>query len=405
MSTTPQVNLTGTKIFEPIKIGHVTLENRIVHPPTTRYRCNDDFIPTDSVLEYYSKRAENNGGLLIVEGTFPDYNFGLHANAPMIKTPAQVKSFKQIVDTVHAKGTSIACQFWNLGRAADPKLLKQHGQPFYSASALYIDEASEQQAKEADNEIRAMTKEEIKDMVKEYAAAAKRAVNESGFDFIEIHAAHMYLLDQFIQEASNKRTDEYGGSIENRARFALEVVDACIEAVGADHVGIRLSPYAEFQGGEGIHAKINPIATWGYILSELQKRADAGNQLAYVSLVEPRVSGVVDNPDGAKIDFKWPDLIWKGIILRSGGYLDSANVAKLPEVVNTDDHTIYGFGRYFSSNPDLPNRLRNGYPFVEYDRSLFYNIGTNVGYIGLPNYGDETDHSKDNAQPQALFLD
>lgn len=399
------IKLADTKLFEPIKVGHVTLKNRVVYPPTTRFRNTKKFVATDSMLEYYTKRAENNGGLLIVEGTFCDYNFGLYERAPMIKTPAQVQSFKKIVDSVHEKDTSIAVQLWNLGRTADPKLLKEYNLPFIAPSPIYFDEASEKAAKECGNELRAMTKEEIKAMVKEYAAAAKRAINEAGFDFIEIHSAHMYLLDQFIQESSNQRTDEYGGSIENRARFVLEVVDACIEAVGADHIGIRFSPYAEFQGGEGKNARINPIVTWGYIFSELQRRANEGNELAYISIVEPRVSGIFDNPDAAKLDFTWPDLIWKGIILRSGGYLDPGNIEKLPEIVNKDDHTIYGFGRYFISNPDLPERLRKGLPLTKYNRALFYNIGSNEGYLGVPKYGEEEDHSRDKIEPKALVED
>lgn len=405
-ATTTEANsvpdFSKTNLFKSIKVGPVTLKNRLVYAPTTRFRNTDDWVATDSMLEYYTRRATNNGGLLIVEATFPAPEFGLYEKAPMIKTPRQVQAFKKIVDSVHEKGSSIAIQLWNLGRTADPALLKKNGLPFVAPSPIYYDEASEKAAKEAGNELRAITIPEIKSMVKEYAECAKRCINEAGFDMIEIHGAHMYLLDEFLQPSSNKRTDEYGGSIENRAKFMLEVIDAVIEAVGADRVGIRLSPYAEFQGGEGYKSEINPIVTWGYVLSELERRAKDGNRLAYVSVVEPRVSGIFDNEEAAKVDFTWLDLIWKGVILRAGGYLYPNNIAKLHDTVDKNDRTLIGVGRYFTSNPDLVNRLKNRQELTPYNRATFYNIGSNVGYLDYQPYDVPDDHSKDDVEPKAL---
>ncbi|KAG0677145.1 hypothetical protein C6P40_000987 [Pichia californica] len=398
----PPKDLANSNLFKPIKLGSVELKNRLVYAPTTRFRNTKDFVATDSMLEYYTRRAINNGGLLIVEATFPSLEFGLYENAPCIKTPEQVKAFKKIVDSVHSKGSSIAVQLWNLGRTADPKLLKKYNLPFVAPSPIYFDKNSEITAKEAKNELRSLTIPEIKNMIIEYSNAAKRSVNEAGFDIVEIHGAHMYLLDQFLQESSNNRTDEYGGSIENRARFMLEVIDACIEAVGADHVAIRLSPYAEFQGGLGYKAKINPIVTWGYVLSELERRAKNGNRLAYISIVEPRVSGANDNPDASSVNFTWPDLIWKGPIVRAGGFLDKDNISKLPSVVNKDDHTLIAVGRYFTSNPDLAHRLKEGLELTPYDRSTFYKLGSNIGYLDYDSYGKPLDHSKDDIEAKAL---
>lgn len=394
--------LSSSKLFKPVKVGPVTLKNRLVYAPTTRFRNTEEFVATDSMLKYYSDRATNNGGLLIVEATFPAPEFGLYERAPMIKTKQQVAAFKKIVDAVHEKGSSIAVQLWNLGRTADPKLLKKHNLPFVAPSALYFDEASEKAAKECGNELKALTIPEIKAMVQEYVACAKRCIEEAGFDIIEIHGAHMYLLDQFLQESSNQRTDEYGGSIENRAKFMLEVVDACIAAVGAERVAIRLSPYAEFQGALGFKSRINPIATWGYVLSELERRAKEGNRLAYISIVEPRVSGIFDNPEAGALDFSWPDMIWKGVIIRAGGFLDKQNIEKLPEIVNKDDHTLIAVGRYFTSNPDLVNRLQNNLELTPYDRSTFYKIGSNIGYLDYGSYGKPMDHSMDEVEPAAL---
>jgi NADPH2 dehydrogenase len=394
--------LSESNLFKPIKLGNVELKNRLVYAPTTRFRNTTDFVATDSMLEYYTKRATNNGGLLIVEATFPSPEFGLYERAPMIKTPQQVKSFKKIVDSVHEKGSKIAVQLWNLGRTADPKLLKSKNLPFLAPSAIYFDKDSEIAAKECNNELREITIPEIKSMIQEYKDAAKRSINEAGFDIIEIHGAHMYLLDQFLQASSNKRTDEYGGSIENRAKFMLEVVDACIEAVGADKVAIRLSPYAEFQGGSGYKSEINPIVTWGYVLSELEKRAKNGNRLAYISIVEPRVSGIFDNPEASAVNFTWPDLIWKGPIVRAGGYLDKGNISKLSSIVDKDDHTLIAVGRYFTSNPDLVHRLKEGLELTPYDRTTFYKIGSNIGYLDYQNYNEPLDHSKDDIEPKPI---
>jgi NADPH2 dehydrogenase len=400
----PPKSLANSNLFKPIKVGPVTLENRLVYAPTTRFRNSEDFVATDSMLEYYTDRAENNGGLLIVEATFPAPEFGLYENTPMLHTPAQVKAFKTITDSVHSKGTSIAVQLWNLGRTADPLALKKRNLPFIAPSAIYYDEASEKAAKEAGNELREITIPEIKAMIKEYAACAKRAIDEAGFDIVEIHGAHQYLLDQFLQQISNKRTDEYGGSIENRARFMLEVVDAIVEAIGAERVAIRLSPYAEFQGGAGYKAEINPIATWGYVLSELERRAKEGKRLAYVSVVEPRISGIFDNPEAANVDFTWPELIWKGVIIRAGGYLDARNIDRLEPTVNKNDRTLIGVGRYFTSNPDLVDRVRKGLELTPYNRDEFYVLGSNFGYLGYPKYGEGNarDTSRDEVKPQPL---
>ncbi|ODQ44100.1 hypothetical protein PICMEDRAFT_18561 [Pichia membranifaciens NRRL Y-2026] len=393
--------LANSNLFKPIKVGPVELKNRLVHAPTTRFRNTDEFVATDSMLDYYTERATDNGGLLIVEATFPSPEFGLFERAPMIKTPQQVKAWRRITDSVHAQGSSITLQLWNLGRVADPALLQKHNLPFVGPSAIYLDEASEKAAKEAGNELRAITVPEIKAMVAEYAASAKRSIDEAGFDMIEIHAANMYLPDQFLQETSNTRTDEYGGSLENRARFILETVDACIAAVGAERVAIRFSPYSEFQGSLGAHAETNPIVTWGYVLSELEKRAKHGNRLAYISIVEPRVSGTDEHPDTDPVDFSWPDHIWRGILLRSGGYLSKDAIARLPDVVNSNNHTLIGAGRYFSSNPDLVNRVRNTLEMTQYERSTFYTVG-NVGYLDFRESGQPLDHSKDHLVPKPL---
>ncbi|GMM30037.1 NADPH dehydrogenase [Martiniozyma asiatica (nom. inval.)] len=395
------VNLSETNLFKPIKVGSVELQNRLAYAPTTRIRNLVNGVPTNSVLEYYRRRAENNGGLLIFEATAPHSSLGPYKFTPVIETKEQVSAFAKIIDAVHKEGSKISVQLWSLGRTADAAFLKENGYPFKAPSAIYFDEESEKKAKEAGNELQEMTKEDIKNAVKHFAEGAKRAI-DAGADFIEIHGAHGYLVDQFIQESSNHRTDEYGGSIENRARFALEVVDACIAAVGAEHVGIRLSPYAYFQGSLGLASSVHPIVMWGYILSELERRAKEGKKLAYVSMVEPRVSGVDDNVAGEKLDLNWAGNIWSGILVTAGAHLDPKNIQKIKDVVNRDDRTIVAVGRYYTSNPDLANRLKNGWELTAYDRQTFYNPMSNVGYLNFTKYGEEEDHSFDDKKVVGL---
>ncbi|QPG76892.1 hypothetical protein FOA43_004286 [Brettanomyces nanus] len=396
--------LANSRLFEPIKVGDVLLKNRLAYVPTTRFRNTDDFVATDSVLKYYEQRAEDNGGLLITEATFPSLEFGLYKNTPVLKTARQVSSWKQVAKAVHDKGSYISMQLWNLGRAGDAKTLKEHNLPLIGASALYMDKDSEKKALEAENPIKALSVDEIHSMIKEYAAAAKRAVDEAKIDFVELHAAHMYLPDQFLNEVSNKRTDEYGGSIENRARFILEVVDALIKAVGAKHVAIRLSPYARFQGGQSVDAKIDPIVVYGYVLSELERRAKEGNRLAYVSFVEPRVAGGENSPEAAKLNTAWVNEIWKGVLIRAGALLHDEGYTVARKYIDEDDRTLIGASRFYTSNPDLANRLKNGYPLTYYDRSKFY-AQCNYGYITFGKYGEDNlseDSELARAKPKPL---
>ncbi|GME85250.1 unnamed protein product [Ambrosiozyma monospora] len=311
-------SLKDTNLFKPIKVGSVTLQNRLAFAPTTRFRNTEDFVATNLQKQYYEDRAENNGGLLITEATFISPQAGLYPNGPMIHTERQAKAWKEIVDGVHSKGTSIAMQLWHLGRAASPDLLKKHGLPLLGASADYIDESSKQAAIKAGNELRPFTIPEIKTMVQEYVEAAKKAINIAGFDFVEIHSAHMYTLAQFIDIASNHRTDEYGGSIENRNRLTLEVVDALIDAVGAEKVGIRISPYVTWQGGSGADSELmHPIAQYAYLYSELERRGREGKRLAYVHSVEARVAVGIDVQDGPQYSSEWVRQIWKGVLIRA----------------------------------------------------------------------------------------
>ena len=210
---------------------------------------------------------------------------------PDIWNEKHVKAWKKITDRVHENGSFISSQFWFLGRLGDPQLLKDHGLDYVALSAIYPDQDFKNKAEAAENPLRALTEEEIHELIYEtYTNAAKNAI-AAGFDYIELHAAHGYLLDQFLNPATNQRTDKYGGSIENRARLVLELVDHLTTIVGASKLAIRISPWAKFQGMDAEKDSTHPITTLSYVLHELQKRADNGKGLAYVSVVEPRAQG------------------------------------------------------------------------------------------------------------------
>ena len=372
--------LGSTKLFQPIKLGFNTLSQRIAFAPSTRYRATKDNIPTDLQLEYYSQRSEYPGTLIITEATYTSRQGGLVPYVPGIYNDAQTKSWKKINDAIHANGSFSSVQLWYLGRVANPKDLKDAGLPFVGASSVYWNEESEKLAKEVGNELRELTEEEIDHIVEvEYPNAAKRAI-EAGFDYIEVHSAPGYFLDQFLNPASNKRTDKYGGSIENRARLLLRIIDKLIDIVGAERIAVRLSPWATFQNvdveGEEIHS---------YIIDQLQERANSGNELAYISLVEPRVQASWDIAKENQVGSNEFILKhWKGKVIRAGTYAHELN--KINEDIN-NDRTLIAFSRFFISNPDLVKKLHDGISLTPYERATFYNHD-NFGYNTWIKYGE-----------------
>ena len=383
-----------TQVFQPIKLGKNTLSHRVFFPPTTRTRSLEDHTPSNLAYKYYDERSKFPGTLIISEGTFPSAQAGLYEGVPGIWTERQTKTWKHIIDKIHENKSFASIQLWNLGRTGDPALLKKAGKPFLAPSAIYFDEESKKAAEKAGNPLRAMTEEEIKDMIYEqYTIAAKNAL-EAGFDYIELHSAHGYLLHEFLEESSNKRTDKYGGSIENRARFVLELVDHMISIVGAERLGIRISPWATFQGMKSVHGEVHPLTTYSYLVNELEKRAQAGNRLAYISLVEPRVDGInsVEKKDQTGNNDFVKEL-WKGTILKAGNYTyDAPKFGQLLDDVS-DGRTLVGFSRYFISNPDLISRLEKGHQLAPYERETFYGR-SDFGYNDYPKCGEKREDAE-----------
>lgn len=274
----------NTKLFTPLKVGETQLDHRVVMAPLTRFRADVDHVPTDPMVQYYAQRAVVPGTLLISEATYISSKAGGYPNIPGLWTDAQLAGWKRVTDAVHKKGSKMYVQLWHLGRAAFPDPVGSGGALADEAFDFKNDfvSASDVQMYPEGPSPRPLTEEEIWATINDYATAAKNAVEKGGFDGVEIHGAHGYLIDQFTQEGSNKRTDQWGGSIENRARFALEVAKAVIKAVGKERVGIRLSPWAKFQ----IVRMADPIPQFSYLIHQLREL-----DLAFLHLVEPRVSG------------------------------------------------------------------------------------------------------------------
>ncbi|CAI4867531.1 CBM_collapsed_G0057530.mRNA.1.CDS.1 [Saccharomyces cerevisiae] len=361
------ISLRDTNLFEPIKIGNTQLAHRAVMPPLTRMRAtHPGNIPNKEwAAVYYGQRAQRPGTMIITEGTFISPQAGGYDNAPGIWSDEQVAEWKNIFLAIHDCQSFAWVQLWSLGWASFPDVLARDGLRYDCASdRVYMNATLQEKAKDANNLEHSLTKDDIKQYIKDYIHAAKNSI-AAGADGVEIHSANGYLLNQFLDPHSNKRTDEYGGTIENRARFTLEVY---------------------------VWRVLNQVLSLNiaYVLGELEKRAKAGKRLAFVHLVEPRVTdpslveGEGEYSEGTN-DFAYS--IWKGPIIRAGNY------ALHPEVVREqvkDPRTLIGYGRFFISNPDLVYRLEEGLPLNKYDRSTFYTMSAE-GYTDYPTYEEAVD--------------
>lgn len=317
---------------------------------------------------YYAQRALSlPGTLLVSEATFISPAAGGLANVPGIYDAAQIAAWRAVTDAVHARGGFIFCQLWALGRAAEAAVAEREGFEVASSSAVGFEGGAVP---------REMTVREIGERVAEYAAAARNAVEGAGFDGVEIHGANGYLIDQFTQDTCNKREDGYGGSVEKRSRFLVEVVRAVVEAVGAERTGLRLSPWGRFQGMR----MADPVPQFEDVVRKIR-----GLGLAYLHLVQTRVAGSEDAEpvkDGEdSLDFVVN--LWDGPLLIAGG-LTPKDARYLVDEQYKEKNVIATFGRSFISTPDLPFRIKEGIELNPYDRHTFYLPKSPVGYIDQP---------------------
>ena len=389
------IPLANTNAFKPITIGETHLLHRVVMGPLTRMRatCPGNVPNTQWTEEYYSQRSQRPGTMIITESVAVSPQGAGYDHAPGVWSSEQMAVWSRIFQRIHDNGCFVWGQLIYLGRQASIKVLTREGLKYVSASnGVYKSPEDKAEALRLNNPQHGLTLAEIKTVVSDYVAAARNMIT-CGDDGVEVHAAHGYLLSQFQDPISNHRTDDYGGSIENRARLTLEIVDAVVEAVGATHVGIRFSPWNTYGTMSG-SADPTLLATYAYMIGELEKRRRAGKGLAYIQMTEPLLNDNWQKSVGEQAVKPHRNLesnafvysIWKGPIIRTGELGDNPEIAKR---LVEDDRTLLGYGKYFISTPDLVDRLEKGLSFNKYKKDLFY-AQTDKGYIDYPTYEQAT---------------
>lgn len=370
MNKTQQVNEhdfvdQAQDLFSPIRLGALTLPNRIVMAPLTRNRAGAGNVPNELNAKYYTQRAS--AGLIITEATQVSPQGVGYPHTPGIHSEDQVEGWRRVVDAVHAQGGTTFLQLWHVGRISHPSLQPNGELPVAPSAIRPQGEAITYEGLKSFETPRALELDEIPGIVAQFRLGAENAL-AAGFDGVEIHSANGYLLDQFLRDGTNRRTDHYGGSVENRARLPLEVLESVLDIWPADRVGIRLSPSAVFNDMRDS----DPRRTFGYIINELNRYG-----LAYVHLIEPEAAdykaGVVTVPTR---EFR---SLYQGNFMANGNYDRTSGDLAIARG-NTD---LVSFGKKFLANPDLPRRLWLNGPLNEPDPATFYG-GTAIGYTDYP---------------------
>ncbi len=350
-------------LFSPVKLGSIAMSNRMVMAPLTRNRSSMEGVPQDINVTYYEQRAT--AGLIITEAT-PISALGHgYPLLPGIYTDAQVAGWKKVTDAVHAKGGKIVIQLWHVGRISHPSLLNG-STPVAPSAVKPAGKAFTFKGLEDYVEPRALDAEELPGIVADYVHATQCAL-KAGFDGVEIHAANGYLLDQFLRDGSNKRSDIYGGSIENRARFLMQVTKAVVETIGSDKVGLRLSPVNPFNDMKDS----NPQALFNYVTEQLNQF-----NLAYLHVVE---GGIHGGGEADPFDFESMRKLCKSPYMANLSY----DKARGNAAIASGHADAVAYGVPFIANPDLVERFRQDAALNEADSKSFYG-GTEKGYTDYP---------------------
>jgi N-ethylmaleimide reductase len=358
-----------TDLFSPARFGAIDLANRVVMSSLTRNRAGTGNVPTPLIAEYYRQRAS--AGLILTEATPICAEGHGYPRTPGIHTPEQIAGWKQVTDAVHGAAGKIALQLWHVGRISHPDLQPGGALPVAPSAIRPAGQVFTGQGMKDFVTPRALELSEIPGVVASYAQAARNAM-DAGFDGVEGHAGNGYLLDQFLRSSTNRRTDAYGGSKENRARLLLEVLEAVCKEVGADHVGLRLSPVTPFND----ISDDNPQETFEYVVAQLNPL-----KLAFLDLLQ----GTGGAPREQWIPFDYGRLraLYTGNLIRNNGY----DFATAQEAVMSGAADAIAFGRMLLANPDLVERFRRGAPLNAPDYEKLYS-GEEKGYTDYPFLAD-----------------
>ena len=361
-------------LFDPVQAGDLQLSNRIVMAPLTRNRA-PNAVPRDITATYYAQRAS--AGLLITEATAISQQGQGYADVPGLYGSEQLDAWKRVTDAVHAEGGKIVVQLWHVGRVSHTELQPDNGQPV--APSAITAKTKTVLIKDGvptfveTSAPRALDAAELPGIGHAYAAAARNAVETAGFDGVEIHGANGYLLDQFLKTGSNQRTDDYGGSIPNRARLLLEATRAVVDAVGGGRTGIRLSPVTP---ANDVH-DADPQPLFDYVIRQL---APLG--LAYIHVIEGATGGPRELDD-RPFDYEALKAAYRAAGGKGAWMVNNGYDKPLAEEALKEGDDLVAFGRPFISNPDLVRRLREGAPLNAWDKNTFYGGGA-AGYIDYP---------------------
>ncbi|MCR6735168.1 MAG: alkene reductase [Afipia sp.] len=360
-------------LFSPLQVGPYTLSHRVVMAPLTRMRAEkNSFAARTLNAEYYAQRATA-GGLIIAEASPVVPSGRGNPGTPGIYSSEQIKGWREVTDAVHAKGGVIFLQLWHVGRVSHSSFQPGGGLPVAPSAVPIPGNTMTASGTQAPYETpRALETDEIAGVIESFRQGALNAM-EAGFDGIELHGANGYLIEQFLQSRTNLRTDQYGGSIANRARLLLEIADAVIGVWGANRVAVRLSPY----GVANDSGEPDPMPLYSYVIRSLDPLG-----LAYLHFVEPRSSGAGRaevNHANAPSAMELFRPMWHGVLISAGGFDGKSAEA----AVSAGHADAIAFGRTFISNPDLVERVRSGAPLNPYNRATFYG-GEEAGYTDYP---------------------